>query len=222
MMKKLMDRRDCDASGEALDRSLVSCLGHPLLLLEEINMNTVIVTKRKHSLLGLTALLGGVLISFNTYAVHTATYTNTYTIGPLSTTPYVNTGTVAGLFSDRYNFSILAPSTTAGSAVTLNLNLGNFGFHITGLSLDLYSAGGTLFGSDTVTGAGDTAVNVNAILATGNYFFREMGTGDGNTTGQGLYAFTAVAAPVPEMDTYALMLAGLGLVGFAVSRRHTS
>ena len=28
-----------------------------------------------------------------------------------------------------------------------------------------------------------------------------------------------VAAPVPEADTYAMMLAGLGLVGFAVRRR---
>jgi hypothetical protein len=30
---------------------------------------------------------------------------------------------------------------------------------------------------------------------------------------------TAVMAPVPEAETYAMMLAGLGLVGFAAARR---
>jgi len=33
---------------------------------------------------------------------------------------------------------------------------------------------------------------------------------------------TAVTAPVPETDTYAMMLAGLGLVGFAVARRRAA
>lgn len=184
-------------------------------------MNTVIVTKRKHSILWLAVLLGGAMVSFNTYAVHNATYTSTYNIGTLTATPYSNVATVSGGFSDRYNFSILAPSTTAGSAVTLDLNLGNLGFHVSGLSLDLYSAGGSLYDTDTVTGPTDTAVSVNATLATGNYFFRVQGTGNGNNTGKGMYAFTAAATPVPEADTYALMLAGLGLVGFAVSRRHS-
>lgn len=32
-------------------------------------------------------------------------------------------------------------------------------------------------------------------------------------------AFTVIAAPIPETDTYALMLAGMGLVGFLARRR---
>ncbi len=44
-----------------------------------------------------------------------------------------------------------------------------------------------------------------------------------NVTSASLYFGTApdiqTAAPIPEADTYAMMLAGLGLVGFAVARR---
>jgi hypothetical protein len=35
----------------------------------------------------------------------------------------------------------------------------------------------------------------------------------------GYYTFTAVAAPVPEPETYALMLAGIAAVGFVAMRR---
>ena len=180
------------------------------------------VKKKKHSALALAALLGGCLVSLNTFAVHNATYTNTYNIGTLSTSPYVNSATVTGVFSDRYNFSIVGSSVTAGSALTLNLDLGNIGFHISNLELDLYNAGGTWLDGDMVTGPNDVAVSLTETLVAGNYFFRVQGTGDGDTTGKGIYAFTAAAAPVPEADTYAMMLAGLGLIGFMVSRRRKS
>lgn len=40
-----------------------------------------------------------------------------------------------------------------------------------------------------------------------------------NLTGPGLISLAAPTAPVPEASTYGMMLAGLGLVGFAVRRR---
>jgi hypothetical protein len=44
------------------------------------------------------------------------------------------------------------------------------------------------------------------------------GTSGPNANGQ-YYSFSMTAAPVPEADTYVLMLVGFGLVGFAARRR---
>jgi hypothetical protein len=46
----------------------------------------------------------------------------------------------------------------------------------------------------------------------------------GTTTGTlgGSYGGALAAVAVPEAETYAMMLAGLGLVGFMVSRRRGS
>ena len=175
------------------------------------------ITKKKNSALALL-LLGGCLASYNTHAM-------TYSIGTLGISPYVNSPIVHGVFADRYNFSVASSANTASTAVTINLDLGNYGFHISGLDLDLFSAGGTWLEGDTVVDGKDVAVSLTEILGAGNYYFRVRGIGDGDLTNKGIYTFSAAAsfaAPVPEMDTYAMMLAGLGLVGFVVSRRRLS
>ena len=176
------------------------------------------ITKKKNSALALL-LLGGCLVSFNTHAV-------TYNIGTLGISPYVNSPTVYGAFVDRYNFSVASSANAASTAVTINLDLGSYGFHISGLDLDLFTASGTWLDGDMVVDTNDVAVSLTEILGVGNYYFRVSGTGDGDLTNKGIYTFSAAAAspstPVPEMDTYAMMLAGLGLMGFVVSRRRLS
>lgn len=141
----------------------------------------------------------------------------TYSAGTLSTTPYINTATVVGAFSDTYNFTVAALPNVAGASVAANLDLGSLSLHISGLTLGLYTAGNTMLGSDTVTGPTDIQVNLNNTLAAGNYYFKVTGIGDGVATNSGVYTFTAAA--VPEAETYAMMLAGLGLVGFMARRR---
>jgi hypothetical protein len=115
--------------------------------------------------------------------------------------------------------------TAAGTGVKIDLDLGSLGYHISNLKLDLFS-GTTVFNpttwlaGDLVTGSADTSVSVSSVLTAGSYSFLVRGFADGETTNQGTYAFSAAA--VPEAETYAMMLAGLGLVGFMVSRRRGS
>lgn len=161
----------------------------------------------------LVALLAGCFAAVGAQAA-------TYNLGTLSSIPYINSTTVTGSFTDIYNFSIINTPNVAGAAVTIDLNLGGSGFHISNLSLGLFDASNSMLDSDTVTNnTTDLAVAVSDTgLANGNYYFKVMGLADGLNTNKGMYAFTA-AAVVPEVDTYAMMLAGLGLVAFSVNRR---
>jgi hypothetical protein len=52
-------------------------------------------------------------------------------------------------------------------------------------------------------------------LAAGSYFYGVSGTG----TAVGSYTLTSTVVAVPEPETYALLAAGLGIVGFVASRR---
>lgn len=174
------------------------------------------------------ALAGGMA------GAHAASPTDaTFNMGTLNATPYVNTHTVmAGTdftlpptgatlynFTDTYTFTVSGLPAAASTGVAVDLDLGSLSFHISNLKLDLFDAGNTWLAGDIVTGSNDLQVNVNASLSNGNYYFLVRGYADGVGTNQGIYTFTAAA--VPEAQTYAMMLAGLGLVGFTVLRRRT-
>lgn len=171
----------------------------------------------------------------------TAHADQTFNIGQLGSTPYVNSNTVtAGAeftlpstgaikynFTDTYDFFVLNNPALAGTSVTVNLDLGDLGFHISNLKLDLIQdldndlvvdAGEWVIGDLAVSG--ETAVSVTTPINAGDYFFLVRGFADGETTNQGIYTFSTFAAqPVPEAETYGMMLAGLGLIGFMVKRR---
>lgn len=102
-----------------------------------------------------------------------------------------------------------------------------------GTFIDLVSfdgnAGDTWFNGRSVDLSGIAGVNDNAsfafrVVATfapGTGAYAASNTGSSYAT-NGTWRFdmvTVSAAPVPEPETYALMLVGLGLVGFAVRRR---
>jgi hypothetical protein len=77
------------------------------------------------------------------------------------------------------------------------------------------TAGVTLPG--TGWGGADGIVS-SASLAISNQLF----AGDGSSIYKDFVGITVVTAPVPEAQTYALMLAGLGLVGFMARRRRSA
>jgi hypothetical protein len=144
---------------------------------------------------------------------------NTYNIGILDeapyslTNPYVNNASVIGSFLDTYNFSLSNVSNVSGSVNQLTLSLGAFNvLNIDNIGLNLFdSSNNWLIG---LSGAGQ----VTSILNSGNYYATVFGTANGSAGGN--YTFSTVAQPIPEPDSWMLMLAGLvAATGFTVLRR---
>ena len=142
---------------------------------------------------------------------------------PTSANAYVVTHDT-GSFSDTYTFTLSQESDTVTSAVALqqpSIGGGGFDYNIEGGTFGLYSdadgdgMGGTLI-SSTTFGSNNTSLTANSVAA-GSYYWMVAGNANGDLGG--IYNFTTNTAPVPEPETYALMLAGLGLLGFVGKRR---
>jgi PEP-CTERM motif len=118
-----------------------------------------------------------------------------------------------GLISDKYSFSLASTSGILGVAVS------NDGgpLNLTGGTVELFKVGSSAaIGSFSFD---STAVNYSfGALTAGDYFYTVTAA---VATGAiaGSYALTSQLAPVPEPETYALMLAGLAAVGFVARRR---
>lgn len=117
----------------------------------------------------------------------------------------------AGSFFDTFSFTLGAQSIVTGSVDTFGSVIGGFslwdkgGDGLIGTSDDLGLGGGAFGGTTSLT------------LGAGSYYYAVSG----NAFSAGGYAIasSAVAAPVPEPETYAMLAAGLGIVGFVASRR---
>lgn len=130
-------------------------------------------------------------------------------------------------FYDIFTFSLTTASDTISSAVSLLLP----NPFQPGTSYEINNGTLSLFSDPD----GDGAAGVNAQLATTNfgdtngtlgYFNVDAGSyywavaGDAVGSNGGVYLFAAnTAAVVPEPETYAMMLAGLGMIGFIGRRR---
>ena len=97
------------------------------------------------------------------------------------------------------------------------------GSNIDGLSAQIFTDVGVLgdSGDDTLfadLGSNDY-ITGGGVLPKGNYFFKISGTATGPSPSA--YTYTASVTPVPEPGSYAMMLAGLGLMGFIAARRNS-
>jgi PEP-CTERM motif len=181
------------------------------------------------SKLAIMLLLG----SMNVYADSVTTLS----VGALPTqVAYGNTAVVASIgnsFWDSFFFTV--PESTATS-VTTTINLSNL-FALSNVSARLYNGGvhdtslvvpGTIAEAFATTTNIAPGVDVSTValsanmLSAGTYTLQIRG----NVTGSLGGAYTGLlnlAPPIPEPETYALLLAGLGLVGgFARLKRKIS
>jgi hypothetical protein len=145
----------------------------------------------------------------------------TFNIGALSDT-YQNNVNVSGSFEDTYTFTLPSQFTGltgsyfavdyVGMGLTTRLTVGEFGPWAR-------SAFGTMT-VDLPINSNQSGLDVASYESTfnltpgGSYWFKLSGYGEAAS-------YTVTLAPVPEPETYALLLAGLGLMG-AVARRRQS
>ena len=123
-------------------------------------------------------------------------------------------------FDDVYSFTLAQASNLLAVAVS---NDALTVFNIEGGTVSLFRNTDSDFTNDTAisTFAFDQAATFKqwSALSAGDYYYRIAG----NVTGSqgGTYVLSSALMPIPEPETYALLLAGLGAVAF-VSRRRKS
>jgi hypothetical protein len=161
-------------------------------------------------------------------------HATTTDLGEVSTSvPTTFTGTVLGnatTFSDIFNFTLQQPNASSGyDVVNFPVDLGEVGTLGTVLStMSLVS-----YGADNTQGTVDDQVLQSVVLPsagntqdhlslawdgplTGGHYLNITGVTSGSLGG--IYS-GSIAATVPEPETYAMLLAGLGLMGAVVRRR---
>lgn len=133
-----------------------------------------------------------------------------------------------GAFFNTYTFSLAAPYVVSSSTVAANVVIPvppTSVLEITGGTYALWDMGVNALiggGDDVNKGAwsfdGTTGSTTNSVtLSAGSYFYSVTGWASGIAGGQ--YTLASAITPVPEPETLAMMLAGLGAVGFLARRR---
>jgi hypothetical protein len=119
-----------------------------------------------------------------------------------------------GIFQDVYSFTIADPGSLSGDVVAINFG----SYNILGLTVTLQDASFAVIGSDNTPADGFSFGS----LAAGSYALNVLGFATGSQGGFYAGGLIAETAPIPEPETYALMLAGLGIVGFIARRRRSA
>jgi hypothetical protein len=140
-----------------------------------------------------------------------------------------------GTFNDTFTFTFGAGTASSGYSVsTLNFNLGpgfNFNSLITGMSLWNTNGSGT---ATTLTGNDSWVADATSVLGSNNLAFGNVSTlpgtyylkvsGKVGAAADGYFYSGSISSstvsPVPEPETYAMLLAGLGLMGAIARRRN--
>jgi hypothetical protein len=141
---------------------------------------------------------------------------NLGTLTPLHLQPFsVN---FTGDVSDTYTFTVAAPFAFTSSVVAGGTGVDDITTSLTSLSFASLGDDSTVLG-----GLAYQSTLVESFLAAGNYSFNVLVATTGTTAGQYFGSFTVASptvAAIPEPETYAMFLAGLGLLGFAARKRN--
>lgn len=114
-------------------------------------------------------------------------------------------------FHDYVSFSTTGlESIIASISGTASKSFTFTSFNLLDSSFSLVSTG------DIISGGAKASFGVIDSLGSGNYYLEIAGKSVGSTTG---YSGTITVTPVPEPETNALLLAGIGMLGFVARRK---
>jgi hypothetical protein len=132
------------------------------------------------------------------------------------------------MFSDRFTFSVNSTSGMDFDAIISSIShTADTGLDVTGLSL-YRAAGGDGSGTGTLVSSGTSLQSGNIDvwtlstdnLTAGNYYVLVSGNIVSDSSASfGGAVMMSPTAPVPEPETYGMMIAGLGVLGFLARRR---
>lgn len=164
----------------------------------------------KHTLTILATLASASLLA-------TGAQANTSDWGTHDTLEVAASITPVGDFEDSFLFKLANASNVFSTAVSNNLT------GVLGLSNGVVSLYRELGSVDEAVGSfafndvtGSISHSFGALLG-GDYYY--LVTGSGTGTLGGFYTLSSTVSAVPEGKTLALLLAGLGVVGFVAKRR---
>lgn len=162
-------------------------------------------------------------------------------LGSVTGTTTFQAVTQAGSFADVYTFTVAlgaAGVTDQADIASTSISFKDYGASVTSLNvyagtyLTYASLGGvTPISTETLTsttnpglGTVTTLADSASLINGSTYTIAVAGTSLGVAGYTGIVALIppAVMAPVPEPETYAMLLAGLGMVGFITRRRQKS
>jgi hypothetical protein len=127
----------------------------------------------------------------------------------------------AGTIDHTLTFTITSPLIAGSGVSDIPLSFFSIDYtNITGLSATIYDSGNALYATFVPNGDPDHLIlPADSFFATGNYTLKIGGTATGTGNPAGLYTIAAVTVPVPEPETWAMLLAGIGLVGLSVRKK---
>lgn len=118
----------------------------------------------------------------------------------------------AGSFTDVYTFSSLQPFSLSASVTSVVNGASNLDFS----DISISGPGGSLAFIKTLGDPFELFTLQTGLLAAGTYSLTLMGM---NSVLPASYGGNVSVSPVPEPESYALMLAGIGVIGFVAARR---
>jgi len=124
-------------------------------------------------------------------------------------------------FTDRFNFTATAGSSLSAFVSSFMNPADTHGVALTGFSL--YNSAGTAIqsGTNAMSGPINLWTNGASNLQASNYYLLVSGNivGHGVTRYDGALNLTPATAPVPEPETYGMLLGGLAVLGLVARRR---
>jgi hypothetical protein len=141
------------------------------------------------------------------------------------TTPVTFTSVVNGVFSNSYELTL--PESTSGLlfgggyslSFAPNSTFGNIADFTISLAQDVGGSWVTALTQPVLASAAGFGISLGSLTA-GDYKLTFAGTAPAVGQGTGFYSAALTVSPVPEPESYAMMLAGLAVMG-AIARKRS-